>query len=116
MEDISSQEMDRPEENGRNRPTMIQKLERHSAVDTDRQNLDFMKKIQAIFQISASRTNLNDQSRAPHDAQESHKRAMEFVDTSETPDLDADSEEFAGGGHGRSRRQISGQSKINPFH
>ncbi|XP_039536076.1 uncharacterized protein zgc:194210 isoform X2 [Pimephales promelas] len=114
MEDISSQEMDRPEENGRNRPTMIQKLERHSAADTDRQNLDFMKKIQAIFQISASRTNLKNQAGKPHDAQESHKRAMEFVDTSETPDLDAGSEERAGGGQGRSQRQISGiKAKLN---
>lgn len=126
MEDISSQEMDRPEENGRNRPAMIQMLEKHNVADTDKQNLDFMKEINAIIQIFASRMNLKNQAGKPHDAdkhqQESHKRAMdfdspEFVDTPDTPDLDADSEERdGGGGHGRSQRQISGQSKINQFY
>lgn len=118
MEDISSQEMDRPEENGRKRPAMIQMLEKHNAADTDRQNVDFMKEINAIIQIFASRMNLKNQTGKPHDAdkhqQESHKRAMdfdspEFVDTPDTPDLDADSEER--GGHGISPRQISGQSQ-----
>lgn len=120
MEDISSQEMDRPEENGRNRPAMIQMLEKHN------ENLDFMKEIHAIIQIFARRMNLKNQAGKPHDAdkhqQESHKRAKdfdspEFVDTPDTPDLDdPDSEERGGGGHGRSQRQISGQSKINQFH
>ncbi|KAK7147202.1 hypothetical protein R3I94_009904 [Phoxinus phoxinus] len=124
MEDISSQEMDRPEENGRNRPATIQMLEKHNAADTDRQNLDFMKEIHDIIQIFASRMNLKNQAGNPHDAdkhqQESYKRAMdfdspEFVDiTPDTPDLDADSEERGGGHHGRSQRQISGiKAKLN---
>lgn len=114
MEDISSQEMDRPEENGRNRPAMIQMLEKHNTADT-------------VIQIFASRKNFKNQAGKQHDAdkhqQESHKRAMdfdspEFVDTPDTPDLDdPDSEEHGGGGgHGRSQRQISGQSKINISH
>ncbi|KAK7157881.1 hypothetical protein R3I93_009162 [Phoxinus phoxinus] len=112
MEDISSQEMDRPEENGRNRPA------------TDRQKLDFMKEIHDIIQIFASRMNFKNQAGNPHDAdkhqQESYKRAMdfdspEFVDiTPDTPDLDADSEERGGGHHGRYQRQISGiKAKLN---
>lgn len=126
MKDITRQEMDRPEENGRNRPLRIQKmLEKQNAAvtDTDRQNMDFMKEIHPIIQSYASRMNLKDQAGKPHDAdkhqQESHKRAMdldspEFVDTPDRPDFDTDSEE-RGGIHGRSRRQISGQSNINPL-
>ncbi|XP_051720513.1 uncharacterized protein zgc:194210 [Ctenopharyngodon idella] len=118
MKDIGSQEMDRPEENGRNRPPRIQKmLEKQNTAVTD-----FMKEIHPIIQSYASRMNLKDQAGKPHDAdkhqQESHKRAMdldspEFLDTPDRPDLDTDSEE-RGGGHGRSPRQISGiKAKLN---
>ncbi|XP_067305716.1 uncharacterized protein zgc:194210 isoform X2 [Pseudorasbora parva] len=125
MENISSREMDRPEENGRNRPPRIKMmLEKHNAAvtDTSRENMDFMKEINPIIQSFASRMNLTDQAGKPHDAdkhqKESHKRAMdldspEFVDTPDRPDVDADSEEH-GGGHGRSPRQSSGiKSKLN---
>lgn len=125
MKDISSQEMDRPEENWRNQPPRIQKmLEKQNAAVTDRQNLDFMKEIHPIIQSFASRMTLGDQAGKPHDAnkhqQESHRRTMdfdspEFMDTPDRPDLDIDSEERGGGGgHGRSQRQISGQSNMNP--
>uniref|UniRef100_A0A673FWH7 Zgc:194210 n=1 Tax=Sinocyclocheilus rhinocerous TaxID=307959 RepID=A0A673FWH7_9TELE len=56
MEDISSQEMDRPEENRRYRPPRTQMmLEKHNSVvtDTGRQNLDFMKEMDPIIQSFA---------------------------------------------------------------
>ncbi|XP_058603136.1 uncharacterized protein zgc:194210 isoform X4 [Onychostoma macrolepis] len=110
MEDISSQEMDRPKENGRYRPPRTQMLlEKHNSVvtDTGRQNLDFMKEMDPIIQSFAGRMNLKDQTGKPHDTdkhqQESRKRAMnldspEFVDTLDRPDLYADSEERGGPG------------------
>ncbi|KTG47571.1 hypothetical protein cypCar_00014670, partial [Cyprinus carpio] len=119
MEDTSSQEMDRPEENGRYRPPRTQKmLEKHNSVvtDTGRQNLDFMKEMDPIIQSFSARMNLKGQTGKPHDTdkpqQESHRRAMvldspEFVDTLDRPDLYADSEE-RGGGRGTSQTQISG--------
>lgn len=119
MEDISSQEMDRPEENGRYRPPRTQKmLEKHNSVvtDTGRQNLDFMKEMDPIIQSFAGRMNLKDQTGKPHDTdkhqQQSRKRAMdldspEFVDTLDRPELYADSEE-RDGGRGISQTQISG--------
>ncbi|XP_042597151.1 uncharacterized protein LOC109089063 isoform X5 [Cyprinus carpio] len=125
MEDTSSQEMDRPEENGRYRPPRTQKmLEKHNSVvtDTGRQNLDFMKEMDPIIQSFSARMNLKGQTGKPHDTdkpqQESHRRAMvldspEFVDTLDRPDLYADSEE-RGGGRGTSQTQISGiKAKLN---
>ncbi|XP_016131352.1 uncharacterized protein [Sinocyclocheilus grahami] len=109
MEDISSQEMDRPEQNGRYRPPRTQMLlEKHNSVVTDRgrQNLDFMKELDPIIQSFAGRMNLKGQTGKPHDTdkhqQESHRRAMdldspEFVDTPDRPDLYADSEEQISG-------------------
>ncbi|XP_016376015.1 uncharacterized protein LOC107714618 [Sinocyclocheilus rhinocerous] len=109
MEDISSQEMDRPEENRRYRPPRTQMmLEKHNSVvtDTGRQNLDFMKEMDPIIQSFAGRMNLKGQTGKPHDTdkhqQESHRRAMdldspEFVDTPDRPDLYADSEEQISG-------------------
>lgn len=82
-----------------------------------------MKELDPIIQSFASRMNLKDQAGKPHDTdkhqQESRKRAMdldspEFVDTSDRPDLEADSEE-RGDGRGTSQTQISGQSSIKPF-
>ncbi|KAL0171814.1 hypothetical protein M9458_032125, partial [Cirrhinus mrigala] len=108
MEDISSQEMDRPEENGRYRPSRSQNmLEKHNSVvtDTGRQNLDFLKEMDRITQTFASRLNHKDQAGEPHDTdkhqQESWKTAMhldspEFVDTPDRLDLDADSDERGG--------------------
>ncbi|XP_050987341.1 uncharacterized protein zgc:194210 isoform X2 [Labeo rohita] len=125
MEDISSQEMDRLEENGRYRPPRTQKmLEKHNSVvtDTGRQNLDVLKEMDRIAQSFASRMNLKDQIGEPHDTekhqQESRKTARhldspEFVDTPDRLDLDADSEEH-GGGRGTSQTQISGiKAKLN---
>ncbi|XP_026109512.1 uncharacterized protein LOC113081696 isoform X1 [Carassius auratus] len=111
VEDISSQEMNRPEENGRYRPPRTQKLDKHNFVvkETDRQNLDLMKELDPIMQSFGSRMNLKDQAGKPH---ETDKRAMdldspEFVDTSERPDRDADSEE-RDGGRGTFQTQTSG--------
>ncbi|XP_052475184.1 uncharacterized protein LOC128031033 isoform X2 [Carassius gibelio] len=110
-EDISSQEMNRPEENGRYRPPRTQKLDKHNFVvkETDRQNLNLMKELDPLMQSFGSRMNLKDQAGKPH---ETDKRAMdldspEFVDTSERPDRDADSEE-RDGGRGTFQTQTSG--------
>ncbi|XP_042628669.1 uncharacterized protein LOC122148010 isoform X2 [Cyprinus carpio] len=82
------------------------------------QEMDFMKELDPIIQSFASRMNLKDQAGKPHDTdkhqQESRKRAMdldspESVDTSDRPDLDADSEE-RGDGRGTSQTQISGHT------
>lgn len=119
MEDISSQEMDRSEENGRYRPPRTRKmLEKHNS-DTSRYNLDFMKEMDPIIQISAGRMNLKGQSGKPHDTdkpqQESRRRAMvldspESVDTPDRPD----SEERGDDGRGTSQTHISGiKAKLN---
>ncbi|XP_026139725.1 uncharacterized protein LOC113116079 isoform X3 [Carassius auratus] len=119
MEDISSQEMDRSEENGRYQPPRTRKmLEKHNS-DTSRHNLDFMKEMDPIIQISAGRMNLKGQSGKPHDTdkpqQESHRRAMvldspESVDTPDRPD----SEERGDDGRGTYQTHISGiKAKLN---
>ncbi len=105
MEDISGQEMDRPE---RYRlPRTKKMLEKHKSVvtDTGRQNLNSVKEMDPIIQSFAG-------SQTGKPQQESLKRAVdldspEFVHTLDTPDLYADSEEH-GGGRGTSQTQITG--------
>lgn len=111
MEDISGQEMDRPERYRLPRTKkMLEKL-KSVVTDTGRQNLNSVKEMDPIIQSFAG-------SQTGKPQQESLKRAVdldspEFVHTLDTPDLYADSEEH-GGGRGTSQTQITGiKVKLN---
>ncbi|XP_057196060.1 uncharacterized protein zgc:194210 isoform X2 [Triplophysa rosa] len=123
MTDISSEEVDKPEENVRYRS--LKTIENYSAEVTgapERQKLDLMKETHPIIQSLAGRTNLKDQSGQPHETdkqqQKTYKRAVDFdspeiVDTPDRQIYDAASEEQIGGRVARRTvRIISDQSSI----
>lgn len=119
MTDISSEEVDKPEEYVRYRS--LKPIENYSAEVTgapQRQKFDFIKETHPIIQSLAGPTNLTDQSGQPHETskqqQKTYKRAVDFdspeiVDTPDRQIYDAASEEQLAG-RMRRVRVISDQS------